>query len=516
MPQLRGLVAAQDREGIRAALGDVLVRENRCELGFVANAKSEELWQAYRSPTDLSVRAPDPNVSSAVFARFTTFSGPRDSTRGVVVVKGDPLLVAARPVVDATGMIIEGVVIVGRSLSEDLLAGVIQQTGCKVSLSTDTGEFAGRMMEGMPWYVVRRTDKTIHVVTTLADMDGQAAVVVRVELPIEGVQQGLRASRFAMLSIVCTGVALLMLVLGLLETVVFSRIRRLESVIEQIGTSGDLSLRLPDSGRDEICHLSRNLNRMLSELESAENRMRESEQRYRSLFEGASDGILVLKDHRVVDCNAMAIRMFGHDKQQIVGHIFYRFLPPVQADGRESRREWSNLTDSVMREGSRLFEWRFRRLDGSVMDTEVIAARVSSGADLFVQVMIRDLTTRCEAEAEKRQLHAKMMQVQKCESLGVLAGGLAHDFNNMLVAVLGNAELALHEAPVGSPSRAYLEEIRKAAMRASELTNQMQAYSGKGQLSTQVVDISATVSEMTCLLQAVASKKVASGRFCCR
>lgn len=418
IPQIRDLVAAQDRDGIRAALGEVLFMENRCELAFVVNAKSEVLWQGHRAWKDMAVQPPDVEVSSAVLARFTTFSSPRDSTRGVVVVKGNPMLVAARPVADATGQAIEGAVIVGRGLSDEVVAEVERQTGCKVALATDMSEVHGKVGEGTPWYVGRQTGESIEGVTTLADVDGQAALAVRVNLPREGMHHGLRASRFAMLSIVCTGVALLMLVLGLLETVVFSRIQRLGNAIEQIGESGDLSVRLPDIGRDEISQLNRNLNRMLAELESSARRLSESEQRYRSLFEGASDGILLLKEQRVVDCNAMAIKMFGPDKQQIIGHLFYRFLPPVQTDGRDSRREWSRLAEAVMRDGSRLLEWRFRRLDGSVMDAEVIMAKVSSGTDHFLQVMVRDLSARREAESEKWHLHTQMAQVRKIESLG--------------------------------------------------------------------------------------------------
>ena len=92
--------------------------------------------------------------------------------------------------------------------------------------------------------------------------------------------------------------------------------------------------------------------------------------------------------------------------------------------------------------------------------------------------------TRCSsarrAERERRVLDERIQQAQRLESLGVLAGGVAHDFNNLLVGVLGEASLALADLPAGSPGRQHVERIERAAFRASELTSQMLAYSGRG------------------------------------
>jgi len=89
-----------------------------------------------------------------------------------------------------------------------------------------------------------------------------------------------------------------------------------------------------------------------------------------------------------------------------------------------------------------------------------------------------------------------------------LAGGIAHDFNNLLVAVLGNSDLMLKELPPRSPLRHYLEQIQSAALRGSELTNQMLAYSGKGSFAVEVVDLSNIVEEMSRLLRISMSKRV--------
>jgi two-component system, cell cycle sensor histidine kinase and response regulator CckA len=99
-----------------------------------------------------------------------------------------------------------------------------------------------------------------------------------------------------------------------------------------------------------------------------------------------------------------------------------------------------------------------------------------------------------------RRLERNMQQTQRIESLGVLAGGVAHDFNNLLVAILGNADLALRE-PITQPTlRHAVEAIRTASLRASELTSQLLAYSGRGQLEVTTVEIVPLVEEMVALL----------------
>lgn len=109
-------------------------------------------------------------------------------------------------------------------------------------------------------------------------------------------------------------------------------------------------------------------------------------------------------------------------------------------------------------------------------------------------------------EEERRQLEAEMQHAQKLESLGVLAGGIAHDFNNLLGGVLGNVELAQVELDARSPVQRYLREIATAATRAADLCRQMLAYSGKGRLIQELVDLNELAREMAGLIGVSISK----------
>ena len=119
-----------------------------------------------------------------------------------------------------------------------------------------------------------------------------------------------------------------------------------------------------------------------------------------------------------------------------------------------------------------------------------------------VAALETEMTERQRIEAEREQIQARVLEVQKLESLGVLAGGIAHDFNNLLVGIMGNAGLAQLELPPGANGRERIVQIETAARRASDLARQMLAYSGKGRFIVTTLDVSELVSEMTHFLRA--------------
>ncbi|MEE9384045.1 MAG: response regulator [Nannocystaceae bacterium] len=115
---------------------------------------------------------------------------------------------------------------------------------------------------------------------------------------------------------------------------------------------------------------------------------------------------------------------------------------------------------------------------------------------------------RDRAERRRVAVEARLVQSQKLESLGLLAGGVAHDFNNILLGIQGNCSLAIRQAPDDSPLRAYLEDIDVATQRAADLADQMLAYSGKGRFVVRTLDVNDLVRETVLLAQASISKNV--------
>jgi PAS domain S-box-containing protein len=143
-----------------------------------------------------------------------------------------------------------------------------------------------------------------------------------------------------------------------------------------------------------------------------------------------------------------------------------------------------------------------------VLSKGKVIARDTDGKPLRMCGTHLDITERKTAEEERLELERRLLHSQKLESLGVLAGGIAHDFNNLLMAIHGNLELAQLDAPPVGKTHGHLGEALRATQRATDLTRQMLAYSGKGRFVVREIDVSAFVDEITHLLQASISKTV--------
>jgi PAS domain S-box-containing protein len=151
--------------------------------------------------------------------------------------------------------------------------------------------------------------------------------------------------------------------------------------------------------------------------------------------------------------------------------------------------------------------YRLRRADGeyrSIYDFTVVTRE--HGVVTGFQGYLLDVTERDAATAALHDAEVRLREVQRLESLGVLAGGIAHDFNNLLVGVLGNASLALAELPLVSPARPILQAVQTAGRRGAELTRQLLAYSGKGKLIVEPVHLTTLVEEAGQLLATVIEK----------
>jgi PAS domain S-box-containing protein len=210
-------------------------------------------------------------------------------------------------------------------------------------------------------------------------------------------------------------------------------------------------------------------------------------------------------DFKITEWNAAAVRIFGFQRPETLGKSITELIvpreirPSVQSVLQallQGMGGTHNVNDNLTLDGRRITcQWHNTAL---VDRSGKIVGGVSMG---------QDITEQKRTEEHRKKLEDQMQQVQKLESLGVLAGGIAHDFNNLLMAILGNADLALAELPSHSPGRDHIREIEIASRRAADLCRQMLAYSGKGRFIVETVSLSDLVGEMVHLLKTSISKK---------
>ncbi|MDQ1246337.1 MAG: hypothetical protein QG597_705, partial [Actinomycetota bacterium] len=201
--------------------------------------------------------------------------------------------------------------------------------------------------------------------------------------------------------------------------------------------------------------------------------VRESEVRAQSLFEASPDAVFVVGAHgQFLEVNSVAVSRYGYSREELLAMSPSDLAVP-------------NLRDEVpgrvapARELVTRFDWEHRRKDGSAFPVEIITSPFVLGGQPSVLAVVRDVTERKKAHAERDKLQEQLRISQKMDAIGSLAGGVAHDFNNLLSVILGYTDLALADFPEGDPIRGNLLEIKKSGERAAALTRQLLAFSRK-------------------------------------
>jgi two-component system cell cycle sensor histidine kinase/response regulator CckA len=242
--------------------------------------------------------------------------------------------------------------------------------------------------------------------------------------------------------------------------------------------------------------------RDITEPRLAEDALAASEIRYRRLFESARDGILILDADTgiIVDANPFLIRLLGHSHEQFLGKRVWElgFFKDIASN-------WDKFLELQKAGYVRYEDLPLESVDGRQIEVEFVSNVYPVGKDNVIQCNIRDITERKRAEAdaekEREKLHGQLVQAQKMESIGRLAGGVAHDYNNMLSVILGYAELALREVDPSGPVHSDLVEIHKAARRSTDITRQLLAFARKQTIVPRALDLNETVEGMLNMLR---------------
>ena len=235
--------------------------------------------------------------------------------------------------------------------------------------------------------------------------------------------------------------------------------------------------------------------RDITERKDAEDRVRESEERYRNQFNYASEGLFThTPEGDILEVNEAMARMHGYTREEMLGMNLRDLDVPESAKLLPSRLS-RILAGEVL-----TFEVEHIHKSGHVFPLEVSASLISAGKRPTVLCFHRDITERKRNEEMERLLVQEKQQNQKMESLGRLAGGVAHDFNNMLCGILANADLLL-EGTQDPKHLKYLRVIKAASSRSAELTQKLLAFARRGKNLLEPIDLGALVEDCLDLIR---------------
>lgn len=270
----------------------------------------------------------------------------------------------------------------------------------------------------------------------------------------------------------------------------------------------------PQWGEDELDDLAKTINLMRTNLndsysrfkgevlerKQAEKSLQKSETHLRTLINSLPD-LVWLKDSDGVflSCNAKFERLFGAKESQIKGKTDYDFMDESLAD---FFREKDKL--ALEQGGPSINEEEVTYADDGhkeILETIKTPMYDDQGNLIGVLGVGRDITLRKKTEEEKNRLKAELQQAQKMEAVGRLAGGVAHDFNNMLSIILGNTDLILDDLDASNPVIDNLHEIHKAAERSADLTRQLLAFARKQTIAPKVLNLNTAIDGMLKMLE---------------
>ncbi|MGM0431362.1 MAG: PAS domain S-box protein [Spirochaetota bacterium] len=231
----------------------------------------------------------------------------------------------------------------------------------------------------------------------------------------------------------------------------------------------------------------------ITEQRQMENSLKESSQRYNALFEQSPEGVFLHDlSGGILTANRAACSLTGYSRKELQTLTIFDLHGEGEKEREQILSQWYKLGD----QDSLCAETLMRRKNGELVPVEVAINKIQYGEHVYIQMLGKDITERRQVEKKQQLLQQQVQRIQKLESLGRLAGGIAHEFNNQLGAILGLSELMLEEYSDNQHIRGHMESIMEAVRNAADLTKQLLAFARKQNHTRELIDLNNTVERL--------------------
>ena len=224
----------------------------------------------------------------------------------------------------------------------------------------------------------------------------------------------------------------------------------------------------------------------------AQEILQESEEKYRTLIDNIQDGVILIENERFLFVNEAMARMTGYTVPEMIGMDYITVVAPEDREMVTDRHRRRQAGEDVVRN----YEFRWLHKDGATRIYAIVNVGIINYKDRVVIIgTVKDVSDRKRAEAERRKMARKLERSRKMEAIGTLAGGVAHDLNNILSGIVSYPELLLLDLPDDSSLKGPIETIQKSGQRATAVVQDLLTLARRGVATMTVVDLNRVVTE---------------------
>ncbi|MEW6358743.1 MAG: CHASE4 domain-containing protein [Planctomycetota bacterium] len=459
-------------------------------------------------------------------SRLLDHRNDQDCVRGILGLADGPMLVASRPILTSENKgPARGSVVIGRRLGLTAIEDIGNKTRLSLAvrlfsdpeLPPDFQTAKGPLSTETPLCIHILNEDLVAGYVLLRDINKEPALILRMDMPRHIYKQGEASLYHAMILLLIAGLIFGVLTVGLLEKLVLSPLEGLSRSVSRIGAGADLSERVYLSGHDELASLAADINGMLGSIERAETALRESEAKYRTLFEDSLEAMNVTRNGKIVDANAAWLALHGFsDKKEVIGLDVMEVVHPDDRAALAARRGGPGPPQK------RLYRTRDVKNDGAVIDVEVYSSSISLQGEPAVITTVRDITDRKRAEDELKESYRRLQETQtqlvqagKMAAVGQLAAGVAHEINNPLAIIASSSEILTdliqskrtHADKDADLLAKHLKKIEDNIFRCKSIIEDLLGFARREEGARVDTDVTALVAESMRLVESVAKAK---------